>query len=100
MAAFGLPVAQKDDADRALRAAIAMIRSLTEWNAEREQAHEPTIEIGIGLNTDSVGAGNIGSARRMASPSSATASTSPRGWRARASTTARAPSSRSRPRPA
>ncbi len=65
MAAFGLPVAQEDDADRALRAAIAMIRSLTEWNVEREHAHEPRIEIGIGLNTDSVVAGNIGSAKRM-----------------------------------
>jgi adenylate cyclase len=65
MAAFGLPVAQEDDADRALRASIAMIRSLTEWNAEREQAHQPRIEIGIGLNTDSVVAGNIGSAKRM-----------------------------------
>jgi adenylate cyclase len=65
MAAFGLPVAQDDDADRALRAAIAMIRSLTEWNAERQLRREPTIQIGIGLNTDTVVAGNIGSPKRM-----------------------------------
>jgi adenylate cyclase len=65
MAAFGLPVAQDDDADRALRAAIAMIRSLAEWNDEREQRHEPIIQIGIGLNTDTVVAGNIGSSKRM-----------------------------------
>jgi len=65
MAAFGLPVAQEDDADRALQCAIAMIRSLAEWNSEREQRREPMIEIGIGLNTDSVVAGNIGSPKRM-----------------------------------
>src|SRR5947199_118072 len=65
MAAFGLPVAQEDDADRALRAAISMIRSLTEWNSERVQGREPAIEIGIGLNTDLVVAGNIGSPKRM-----------------------------------
>jgi adenylate cyclase len=65
MAAFGLPVPQEDDADRALRAAIGMIRSLTDWNREREQRHEPAIEIGVGLNTDLVVAGNIGSSRRM-----------------------------------
>jgi adenylate cyclase len=65
MAAFGLPVEREDDADRALRAAISMLRSLAEWNVEREQRREPTIEIGIGLNTDSVVAGNIGSQKRM-----------------------------------
>ena len=32
MAVFGLPIAADDDEDRALRAAIAMIRSLREWN--------------------------------------------------------------------
>jgi adenylate cyclase len=65
MAVFGLPVAGEDDEDRALRAAIAMLRSLREWNHEREQRGEPTLDIGVGLNTDSVVAGNIGSPKRM-----------------------------------
>ena len=65
MAVFGLPVAGDDDEDRALRAAIAMIRSLREWNAEREGRGEPVIDMGIGLNTNSVVAGNIGSPKRM-----------------------------------
>jgi adenylate cyclase len=65
MAVFGLPVAGEDDEDRALRAAIAMIRSLWAWNVEREQHGEPVLDMGIGLNTDSVVAGNIGSPKRM-----------------------------------
>jgi adenylate cyclase len=65
MAVFGLPVAGEDDEDRALRAAIAMIRSLWEWNGERDRRGEPALDIGVGLNTDSVVAGNIGSPKRM-----------------------------------
>ena len=65
MAVFGLPVAGQDDEDRALRAAIAMIRSLREWNTGREAQGEPLIDMGIGLNTNSVVAGNIGSPKRM-----------------------------------
>jgi adenylate cyclase len=65
MAVFGLPVPGEDDEDRALRAAIAMIRGLWEWNREREQRGEPTLDMGVGLNTDLVVAGNIGSPKRM-----------------------------------
>jgi adenylate cyclase len=65
MAVFGLPVPGDDDEDRALRAAIAMIRSLWEWNRERDQRGDAILDIGIGLNTDSVVAGNIGSPKRM-----------------------------------
>jgi adenylate cyclase len=65
MAVFGLPVPEEDDEDRALRAAIAMIRSLREWNPERERRGDPRVDIGIGLNTDAIVAGNIGSPKRM-----------------------------------
>ena len=65
MAAFGLPVAHDDDEDRAVRTAIKMIRQLDRWNAERERANLIPIHIGIGLNTDSVVCGNIGSPKRM-----------------------------------
>src|SRR5207245_9682981 len=65
MASFGLPVPGEDDEDRALRAAVAMIRSLWAWNREREQRGEPSLDMGIGLNTDLVVAGNIGSPKRM-----------------------------------
>lgn len=65
MAVFGLPLPADDDEDRALRASIAMIRRLREWNAQRESGGEPPVDMGIGLNTDAVVAGNIGSPRRM-----------------------------------
>jgi adenylate cyclase len=65
MAAFGLPVAHDDDVDRAVQAAIAMISSLFEWNASRAGDGHPPIDMGIGLNTGMVVAGNIGSPKRM-----------------------------------
>jgi adenylate cyclase len=65
MAVFGLPVAGEDDEDRALRASVAMLRSLREWNGERERRDEPVVDMGVGLNTDLVVAGNIGSPKRM-----------------------------------
>jgi adenylate cyclase len=65
MAAFGLPEPADDDADRAVRTAIAMIRSLNEWNSIRLADGKPPVGMGIGLNTDAVVAGNIGSPKRM-----------------------------------
>jgi adenylate cyclase len=65
MACFGLPMPHKDDPDRAVRAAIAMIRRLWEWNAERRAIGLKTVDMGIGINTDTVVSGNIGSPRRM-----------------------------------
>ena len=65
MAAFGIPMAHEDDEDRAMRASINMISRLWEWNVEREGRGEMPVEMGIGLNTDSIVAGNIGSSKRM-----------------------------------
>ena len=65
MAAFGLPIAHDDDEDRALRAAIAMIRECRRWSRDRVQRGQKPVEMGIGLNTDMVVSGNIGSAKRM-----------------------------------
>lgn len=65
MACFGLPVAHDDDPDRAARAAISMIRELWEWNEERRAQGLKTVDMGIGLNTDMVVSGNIGSPKRM-----------------------------------
>jgi adenylate cyclase len=65
MAAFGLPIAHADDEDRAVRAAIAMIRECRRWSLDRVQRGQKPVEMGIGLNTDMVVSGNIGSAKRM-----------------------------------
>jgi adenylate cyclase len=65
MAAFGIPVGHDDDPDRALRCALAMIVTLAEWNRQREREGKLPVEIGIGLNTDQVVSGNIGSKKRM-----------------------------------
>ncbi|MBI3552075.1 MAG: GAF domain-containing protein [Elusimicrobia bacterium] len=65
MAGFGVPVAHADDEDRAVRCAIAMLAELRVWNGYRIKASRKPIEIGIGLNTDTVVSGNIGSPKRM-----------------------------------
>ena len=65
MAAFGLPMAHDDDEDRAVRAAIAMIGECRRWSRDRVQRGQKPVEMGIGLNTDMVVSGNIGSAKRM-----------------------------------
>ena len=65
MAAFGLPVAHDDDPDRAVGAAIDMISSMFEWNKVRLADGRTPVDMGIGLNTDIIVAGNIGSPKRM-----------------------------------
>jgi adenylate cyclase len=65
MAEFGIPEGHEDDADRAVRAAIAMIQTLESWNHQLISDGKLPINIGIGLNTDMVVSGNIGSEKRM-----------------------------------
>ena len=65
MAAFGIPVPHEDDPDRALRTSIAMLTTLDAWNRQRAGEGKLPVNIGIGLNTDRVVSGNIGSQKRM-----------------------------------
>ncbi len=65
MACFGLPVAHDDDPDRAVRAGISMISDMWAWNAQRRAKGLKTVDMGLGLNTDMVVSGNIGSPKRM-----------------------------------
>ena len=65
MAAFGIPMAHEDDEDRGVRAAIAMMTRLQDWNKIRIDKGLMAIDHGMGLNTDKIVAGNIGSQKRM-----------------------------------
>ncbi|MBC8338718.1 MAG: GAF domain-containing protein [Rhodospirillales bacterium] len=65
MAGFGIPVPHDDDEDRSVRAAIAMITELWDWNKVREARGEAAVDHGVGLNTGMVVSGNIGSPKRM-----------------------------------
>ncbi len=65
MAEFGVHITHEDHADRAVRAAIAMIKTLENWNLQRASEGRMPVNIGIGLNTDTVVSGNIGSSKRM-----------------------------------
>jgi adenylate cyclase len=65
MALWGAPLTGGDDADRAVRAAIAMQRALARLNREWSQQDRQEISTGIGVNAGEVFAGNIGSNRRL-----------------------------------
>lgn len=62
LAVWGAPYQQKDDADRALKAAIDMQKAVNRLNKNwSNQGRNLEIQIHIGLNTGRVAAGNIGS---------------------------------------
>lgn len=65
LATFGIPHAGPSDEDRAVRAAIAMTAALRRWNEARAASGLVPIEMGIGINTDVVVAGNVGAPTRM-----------------------------------
>jgi adenylate cyclase len=65
MCIFGTPVAHDDDPDRAVRAAIRMMTDLNVFNDKRASEGKMPIDHGMGINTDSIVSGNIGSPKRM-----------------------------------
>jgi adenylate cyclase len=65
MAQWGAPISEPDDADRALDAAVDMMRSLERLNTRWRVQERPQLQIGIGLNYGEAFAGNIGSQRRL-----------------------------------
>jgi adenylate cyclase len=64
-AVFGAPLASKDHAAMAVRAALEMRCRLRAWNTRRESEGKPALRHGIGIHTGTVLAGNIGSVERL-----------------------------------
>jgi len=65
MAQWGARIGTPEDADRAVHAAIEMMRALDTLNAQWRRVGRPELGIGIGLSYGEVFAGNIGSERRL-----------------------------------
>lgn len=65
MALFGVPQSRGNDALNAIEAGRDIQREMTVWNDERKARGEVAVRVGIGINTDEVLAGNVGSADRM-----------------------------------
>jgi adenylate cyclase len=65
MALFGAPIAKPDDAERAVKTAVEMQRALRRLNYGWEERGQKAMQMGIGVNSGPVTAGNIGSAKRM-----------------------------------
>jgi class 3 adenylate cyclase len=61
---FGAPLAAEDDAERAVECAIEMQHAMEEVNRYSSQNGFPRLEMGIGIHTGLVVAGNIGSEKR------------------------------------
>lgn len=65
MALFGAPLDDPHHADHAAEAALEMLEELQRLNARWEAEGRPRIDIGIGINTGPMIAGNIGSDQIM-----------------------------------
>ncbi|BAY36524.1 adenylate/guanylate cyclase [Nostoc sp. NIES-2111] len=61
---FGAPICRPDDSQRAIACAIAMQKAMQQVNEQNRQLNLPQLEMGIGINTGEVVAGNIGSQKR------------------------------------
>ena len=65
MAIYNVPLSQTLPELRAVQTAVKMMTSLDRLNTERQARGDFPIHIGIGINTGSVVAGNIGHERRL-----------------------------------
>jgi adenylate cyclase len=65
LAVFGAPFSTGQDEDNAVKSAVSMMQALREFNETRVSEGQGAIGIGIGINTDEVISGNIGSMKRM-----------------------------------
>jgi class 3 adenylate cyclase/tetratricopeptide (TPR) repeat protein len=65
MAVFGAPIALEDDAERALRAALAMRERLEGFNKRWIEKLKEPLALHMGINSGTVIAGNVGTEARL-----------------------------------
>jgi adenylate cyclase len=66
LAVFGSPLNPADDhAARAVRAALHMRQALADFNRDQAASELPELQVGFGLATGEVVAGNVGSSRKL-----------------------------------
>ena len=65
MAVFGAPISKGNDAANAVNSAVQIQRLLIELNRDAAARKWPELRVGIGINTGTAIAGNIGSPRRL-----------------------------------
>jgi class 3 adenylate cyclase len=65
MAVFGAPISKGNDAKNAVNSAIQIQGLLIELNRDAAARNWPELRVGIGINTGTAVAGNIGSPRRL-----------------------------------
>lgn len=65
LALFGTPVAQPDHPQRAVQAALDIQGATAALNARRQRRGQPTLHLGVSVNSGEAIVGNIGSERRM-----------------------------------
>ncbi|MDN3504211.1 MAG: adenylate/guanylate cyclase domain-containing protein [Rhabdochlamydiaceae bacterium] len=65
MALFGAPLSSDESAFRAVECGLAMIERVREFNRHRKGESKLTFDIGVGIHTGIVVAGNMGAENRM-----------------------------------
>ncbi|QVL55742.1 MAG: adenylate/guanylate cyclase domain-containing protein [Simkaniaceae bacterium] len=65
MALFGAPIEKPKSALQAIQSALDMVDEINKWNLERKQQGLDAIEMGIGIHTGNVVAGNMGADNRL-----------------------------------
>ena len=65
MAFWNAPLDDKDHAKNAVRTGLAMLKDLDKFNEEIAKEGVPAFGMGLGINTDTVVVGNMGSSQRF-----------------------------------
>lgn len=65
MALFGAPVSKEESACQAVLCGLDIIHTLSKWNKVRADEGLPAIEMGVGIHTGEMVAGNMGAENRL-----------------------------------